>query len=265
MDVKKERLTTIIDILKVHNAATIKDLADRLQVSEMTMRRDLAQLADDNIVKLIHGGVIFNRTGLDTAALLTETDAGTYYLSSEENRRVEEKRKIAEKAASLIKPEDVVIIDSGSTTEFIGEYLPANMPVTIICFSVNILLSVYSRRNCRIIFAGGYFHENALMFESPEGVELIRRNRAAKAFLSARGVSAELGITSALPYEIEMKRAAMGSSLEKILLVDSSKFDRVCPAHFANLADLNAIVTDGGIPQNYRKLCGKYGIRLYLV
>ncbi len=265
MNIKERRLTTIIDILKVHNASTIKELAERLEVSEMTIRRDLSLLAEDNIVKLIHGGVIFNKTSIDTLNLTAEAEAGNYHLPSEENRKVEEKRKIARKAASLIQPDDVIIIDSGSTTEFIGEYLSPSIPVTIICFSLNILLSVYRKRNCKLIFAGGYFHENTSMFESPEGVELIRRNRATKAFLSARGVSDKLGITSASPYEIDTKKAIMSSSLEKILLVDSSKFDKVSPAHYANLPELTAIITDNGIPESYRNLCKRLGIQLNIV
>ena len=253
MDKKRERINKIINTLRINNAATVRELAEWLSVSKMTIRRDLNRLAADNMVKLIHGGVIFNR------------DQSQYYLPVEEARKTEEKIRIGKKAASLIEPHDTIIIDTGSTTEFVARSIPDNLPVTILCYALNILFDLQGKKGCTLIFAGGYYHDNTMMFESPEGVNLIKRNRANKAFISASGVSEKLGVTCSNPYEIETKKAAINSTLTKILLVDSSKYDKIQAAHFANLTDFDIVITDTGIPGSYVSLFNGLGIKLYVV
>ncbi|TFG60019.1 MAG: DeoR/GlpR transcriptional regulator [Spirochaetales bacterium] len=262
MDVIQSRLKNIIDTLKIHRAVTIKEFAQHLHVSEMTIRRDVAILVKENMVKQVHGVIVYNDNRIDTPA--TNDEGSRYNLPNEEERRVKEKRSIAKMAASLISPNDIIIIDTGSTTEFLGEYIPGDLPLKIICFAINILLSVHKKKDCSLIFGGGYFHENTMMFESAEGVELIKKNRANKAFMSARGVSDTLGITTADNYEIATKRAILNSSQEKILLVDSSKFNVVRSAYYAELKDFDVIVTDDKIPEEYVRIIRDMGITLHI-
>ena len=208
----------IINTLQVKNAISIKTLMKEFDVSEMTVRRDLTLLADDGIVELIPGGAI-----LKTDA---ERDGERYVITHEETRRTREKIKIGKKAAS-IEPNDTIILDVGSTTEYIAKFIPEEIPVTILCYALNILVELYRKKNCHPIFAGGYFHDNILMFESPEGINLIKRIRANKAFISATGIIDQLGVTCATPYELGPKQAVMKSAKTKILMVDSTKFPPV--------------------------------------
>jgi DeoR family deoxyribose operon repressor len=102
------------------------------------------------------------------------------------------------------------------------------------------------------------------MLESPEGIQLINRTRASKVFLSAAGVSEQLGITCANQYEIESKKAIINAALSRILLVDSSKFGKIRPALFAQLSDIDAIVTDDDIPTEWRDIIDKLKITLHI-
>lgn len=261
MDNRTRRLQKLTEILQIKNAGTIKDLAQSLNVSEMTIRRDLFILAEKNIVKQIHGGAIYNHTGIESR----KGKSSQYNLSAEEHKRTEDKLKIARKAVSLIESDDIIIIDSGSTTELMGEFIQTKNPSTIICYALNVLFSIFKRNDCKLIFSGGYFNEDTMMFESKEGVELIRHNRANKAFMSARGISDRLGITTADPYEIQIKRAVIESSQQRILLVDSSKFDKVRLAYYGELEDFDIIITDSKIPQNYIELIEELEIELIIV
>jgi DeoR family deoxyribose operon repressor len=107
--------------------------------------------------------------------------------------------------------------------------------------------------------------EETLVCESPEGVSLVRRYRANKAFLSAGGVSESLGVTCGDSSEAELKKAAVASSQTRILLADSRKFGRVTPAWFADLADFDAIVTDAGISLGFVEISRNLGIALHVV
>jgi DeoR family deoxyribose operon repressor len=259
VDKRSDRLTKIINTLKLNNGMSIRDLADKLGVSHMTVRRDLSLLEEESTVKLMHGAAVLNPAG---------RIAGTvrpYTLSSEGARQTDEKRRIGEKAASLIVEGDVIVIDSGSTTEHLARSLPDPLGMTVLCYALNILVEVYRKRECRLIFAGGYFHDNTLMFESSEGVDLIRQNRATKAFISASGISEKLGVTCGNPYEVDTKKAVMASSLTKILLADSSKLGKIHAAYFADLAEFDMLITDTGLSAEFQEMLQSRQIEVMVV
>jgi DeoR family deoxyribose operon repressor len=254
---KPERIQRIVETLRAQDlgVSSIRELAGRLEVSEMTIRRDLEQLARDNVVRMVHAGAVL---------VSPESAPPRYSLAEAGTHMAEEKRRIGRRAATLIQPEDIVIVDSGSTTECLVKAIPDGLPLTLICFSLNVLVAAHRNQACRIVFAGGVLHENTLMFESPEGAQLIRRYRANKAFLSASGVSERLGVTCANSYEVETKKAAIASSLERILVADSSKFGRIHPSHFAELRDFSALVTDAGLPAESADFLRANGIQVLI-
>lgn len=256
---KEKRAKYILTKLSFSGFANIKELSDTLQTSEMTIRRDLKELSKNNLVKLIHGGAVLQR---DESI---DHNQDKYLIEKAESVKIKEKIKICQKAATMVNKSDIIIIDTGSTTEFIPNFITKNMPITIVCYTLNILFKVYENKNWKLIFPGGYFHDDTLMFERPEGVDMIRKIRANKAFISAAGVSEKLGVTCATNYEKETKRAAIESSDTKILLVDSSKFGKIKISHFANITDFNVIITDKGIPKKYVEVIKNLNIQLHIV
>jgi DeoR family deoxyribose operon repressor len=253
------RADFILNNLSVNGFVSIKELSKRLEVSEMTVRRDLRELSKENIVTLIPGGAVLKRNSP------IDTDEDKYLIQAAESLMLEEKIKISRKAASLIEPNDVIVIDTGSTTENIPKFIPENMSLTVICYALNILFNVYENKNWKLIFPGGYFHGDTLMLESPEGIEMIKRIRANKSFISAAGVSEKLGVTCATAYEKETKKAVIESSDKKILLVDSTKFGKIKISHFADLTDFDIIITDTGISKEFVNIIKNIGIKLYIV
>jgi DeoR family transcriptional regulator, deoxyribose operon repressor len=255
---RTERLSLIVQMLQAARGASISDLAGELKVSEMTVRRDLEALAAENKVRLIHAAAI--PVGGSGHGL----HAG-FSLADERADGAQEKMRIGRKASSLIEPGDIVIIDSGVTTEWLAHSIPPDMPATIICFALNILLEAARGSSREVVFAGGALRGSSLVFQSPEGVSLVRRYRATKAFLSAEGVSERLGVTCEDTAEGELKKAAIASSQTRILLADSNKFSRVSPSWFADLADFDAIITDAGISLEYVEILRQRGIALHVV
>jgi DeoR family deoxyribose operon repressor len=256
---KNNRVNYLLNRLSIDGFSSIKELSKKLEVSEMTIRRDLRELSKSNIVTLIPGGAILKKNSL------IDKDEEKYLIQAAESLMLEEKIKISRKAASLIEPNDVIVIDTGSTTENLPKFIRENMPLTIICYTLNILFNVYENKNWKLIFPGGYFHGDTLMLESPEGIEMIKRIRANKSFISAAGVSEKLGVTCATAYEKETKRVVIESSDKKILLVDSTKFGKIKISHFADLTDFDIIITDTGISKEFVNIIKNIGIKLYIV
>jgi DeoR family transcriptional regulator, deoxyribose operon repressor len=252
---RQDRIERILRTLQATRGASLGDLATILGVSEMTVRRDLELLATESRVRLVH-----------TAVLPAESPTpGHGRAWPDESAGAEERMRIGMKAASLIESGDVVIVDSGSTTEWLARSLPLDLPVTILCFALNILVEA-SRGTARtLVFAGGAMRPDTFVFQGPEAVSLVRRYRATKAFLSAGGASEKLGVTCADPGEAELKKAAMSSAQTRILLVDSRKFGTVKPAWFADLSGFDAVITDPGISLEYVEILRGLGIALHVV
>ncbi len=259
MTEKNFRTNYILNRLSIDGFANIKDLSKKLEVSEMTVRRDLKELSKENIVTLIPGGAVLKRNSSP------DTSEEKYLIKTAKSLMLEEKIKICRKAASLIKPDDVIIIDAGSTTENLPKFIPENMPLTIICYALNVLFNVYENNNWKLIFSGGYFHNDVLMFESPEGIETIKRIRANTSFVAAGGISEKLELTTPTSYEKETKRAIIESSHKKVLMVDSSKFGKIKISHFADLTDFDIVITDSGISKEFEEIVKNIGIELYIV
>ncbi|WP_455381991.1 DeoR/GlpR family DNA-binding transcription regulator [Salinispira pacifica] len=256
---KQSRLSDMLHLLQSESGVTIRDLASRFKVSPMTIRRDLSVLEDQNLVKTLHGTAVFDVQGASVADSLYG-----YAPVPAETVRVEEKRRIGQLAASLIQPEDVVIIDSGTTTKYIAKSLPVGYHYTVLCLNLNSVLEARKLREVDVVLPGGYYHENTTMFVSPEGIQLVKNTRARLAFISAMGVSMELGLTCGNAYETEPKRAAIASSLRRILVVDSTKFGRVQPYHFAEITDFHAVITDAEITPEQKASLEKLGIEVLI-
>ena len=257
MAVKPVRLQAIKDYLKNKNVITVKKLAEEFSVSDMTIRRDISELRKHNYINVFHGGV-----SLKSQDTLNNFH---YSIDNELVEKMEQKERIAKKAASLIKQNDVILIDTGSTTGSMVKYIGDDVGYSVYCYALNIINGVCAKPNLKVVACGGYYHNNTGMFESDEGAALIKKTHINKAFLSARGISKEVGITTAEPYEIQIKKAAISSSEQKILLADSTKFGKAWYAKYAELDDIDVVITDNNIEKKHIELLKDYNIELYIV
>lgn len=259
MSKKTDRISRLIHIIKTKNGASVKELATLLNVSEMTIRRDLSELEKNNIVNNVYGATIYNPDYKQEQA-----DVG-YEVTNAKSTQDLEKAKIGAYAATLIEPGDIIVFDTGSTTEMLAENIKGDLEATILCYNANILNSLREKENLSLIFSGGRYHSKTQMVESAEGISLIESMRFTKAFISAAGVHPTLGVTCVYHYEVPTKKAIMQSSLEKILLLDSSKFGEVKPAYFADLDDFDMIITDASISEEWKEEIKKRNIKLHIV
>ncbi|WP_294377454.1 DeoR/GlpR family DNA-binding transcription regulator [uncultured Clostridium sp.] len=258
MNKKLNRTNAIINILKEKNGASVKELALTLDVSEMTIRRDLEILKSNNIITNVYGAAIYN------PANNIEKLESFYDIKNEGIRCEKEKIKIGKAAARLISSDDIIIIDTGTTTEKLAKFIDNNLKISALIYNTNILMALSKKKNINLIFSGGYFHPNTMMFESEEGISLIKKTRATKVFVSAAGIHENLGITCSNNYEVLTKQAIIKSSVKKILLADSKKFDIVKSSYFAELTDFDVIITDNKITPRWQKKITDLGIELII-
>lgn len=259
MGKKDQRINEILRLIKYNKKMDLKDIAQNFNVSEMTIRRDLDILLSSNLVSNIHGTIIYNEQSI------IENDPNKYLVIQQKGIRDDEKERIAKEAAKLIDPGDSIIIDIGTTTSKIVKFLPNNYPISCICFTANALIEAIKKNFDRLFIGGGCYHPNSQMFESSEITLMLRNLRASKVFISAAGVSEDLGITCINQYEVETKLSSIANSKTRILLVDSSKFGVVRNGYFADLSDIHIIVTDSGISDTWIDIIRAKGIELRIV
>jgi len=240
---KEQRTDTILEMVDSRHFMSIGDLAKALDVSEMTIRRDVRDLSDVGKLRTVYGGV---------ASLENGGTIANYNAQTERSQHAGEKRRIALAASQLLTPGDVVILDSGTTVQQLAEVLPAEGTYTFICYSLNTMNVLAKREDTTVISLGGVLSLKSFTFSGPDAVQAMQRYRANKAFIGATGYELKHGLTCSYVEDCSWKQAAMQSSVEKILLVDSSKFGKVSTCSFADVDDFDMVITDPGIPEQYR-------------
>ena len=142
METKKgERIKTLMNVLQGQNAIHLKEVAELFGVSEMTIRRDLA----DNP----HGLSLIGGVTRHFAA--QRSDIGEYVVSTENDRQTEEKRRIGKLAAQFVTTGDTIFVDCGSTTPFIVDFIPDDLEFTAVCNSLNVFAKLQQKPHCSVI------------------------------------------------------------------------------------------------------------------
>lgn len=252
---KQNRNKEILYLLQRKEEMTVEEIADMFNVSKMTARRDLIKLQEEGFVTRKQGLVF----------LSSSPYSDTYEIDKESNRNVRQKSRIGEKAASIIKTNETVFFDAGSTMPFVIRFIDKDMRFNAICYTLKNAIELYKRKNVKFSLAGGLYDRDSSDFYDTESSKFIRKFRTDKAIISAGGVHLNLGLTTSFHFEAEIKKAMIESSKQRILVTDSSKFGKISSIFFANLEEIDIIITDSEISDKYKKIIESKKIKLYIV
>lgn len=231
-DMKSQRIENIEQYLSQHKSAELNELCEIFDVSKNTIRRDIDILQQEGKIQKVYGGVLY----IDHKNLIP--------FAQRELFLKDEKKKIAIKASELIKDNDILFVDSGSTTANIIPFIKDKQNITIITNSLTVLNEALLLNNCNVISTGGHLLKETCSFTGIEAMNLLTKLNAHKAFIAASGLSLDNGLTNSSTLEAEIKKIILNVSKEKILLLDHSKFDTSSLVTFANISDIDMIITD---------------------
>lgn len=251
MTKRKSRLQKLVRLLDSNENIHLKDAAKILDVSEMTIRRDINSMAGYSPVNLLGGYILLASQ---------QKDASHYFISEQQQRNTEQKYHIGQLAAKLIEENDTVFFDCGTTIPFIAEHIPSDLNFTAVCYSLNVFLSLQKKEKCKLILCGGAFDNTNTMFASLNEHSPLEMICPTKSFISAAGISLK-GVTCFNFGETSWKVKAIKRSQDNILVADHSKFDVLRPAYFGELSDFDTLITDT-IPNEYREYCQKHQIEI---
>ena len=237
----EERWKEILEILERDGAVSVQELSQTLGASVATVRRDLAQLdAMGKLVK-VHGGA----TALNRQFVTRDMPMAEKY-----GLHTEEKRAIAQYAAPLIKPNDFVYIDAGTTTEMLVDMITEKQAI----YMTNSMIHArkLSQKGCRVYLPGGEVKQLTEAIIGGEAADYIRRFHFTIGFWGTNGVTVESGFTTPEPHEALIKHVAMEQTARRYVLMDRSKFNAVAPVTFAAFTDAE-IITDEVPDRSYTK------------
>ena len=241
----EERFSTILQILNEQKAATVTELAEKLQVSESTIRRDLIALDKAGRLCKVHGGATVN----GNTYITTEEDVPT-----KQDQHIDEKSRIGQMAASLIEPDDFIYIDAGTTTLRLIDYLKTSELQEVIFVTNGIQHAAkLAAAGLKAYILGGRFKSSTQAVIGTEALKNLARYHFTKGFFGSNGISATAGYSTVDFSESNVKAEAMAHCRQRYILADSSKFKRVFPVTFGQLEDA-AIITDNLPDPKYSKL-----------
>ncbi|MBX6361066.1 MAG: DeoR/GlpR transcriptional regulator [Acidobacterium ailaaui] len=259
MPKRKERLTVsrrriILDQLKQRGEVLITDLSKQFNVSEVTIRNDLEYLEKKNLVMRVRGGAIYNenQVGIDQNIM----DKGKIHMT--------EKAAIGRKAAELIKNEETIILDSGTTTAEIAKNLSDFKRLNVITNALNIVNLLIAHPHINVIVPGGSLRQNSMSLVGPLAEKNLRNFFVDKAFLSTDGFDTKQGIFTPNIEEASLNAIMIEIAKEVILVTDSSKFGRKSLAFICGLDKIKIVITDQGIASDDKKRLEDSGVRVII-
>ena len=233
---RETRVRQLDEALGARGVVRLRDAAELLGVSEMTVRRLVMNHAD---VFTYLGGHIVR-----SASVGADAD---YVIANEEVSHAEAKAKACAHAMKQIESEDTVFIDCGTTLEHLARLIPADMPLSVVCYSLNVANLLAAKPSCRLFLLGGLFHPVSASFAGPTTAQSLTSFGITKAFISAGGVDTRRGVSCSNLHEVPIKQQAMQCASASYLVIDESKFDRLRPALFAQVNDFKGVISERGL------------------
>lgn len=247
-----ERQEQILNYINKKRKASIDELSKHFNVSKVTIRRDINDLANRGLAIKIHGGVLSIYNTLSHEIPYDKK----FGLNSDQ------KKRIGKAAANLIEDGEVIILDSGSTTFEIAANLNKN-DLTVITNDIKIAMELAHRPNISLIVAGGTLAKSVYTLIGPQTESFLSQIHVNKTFLGADAISLDHGITNRTMEEVPIKQAMIKAADEVIVVADNSKFNKKVFAHLCDLNEIDKLITDK-IDEKFKQKLSEMGVEVIL-
>jgi DeoR/GlpR family transcriptional regulator of sugar metabolism len=249
--VQKQRLEMIKSILNEKQIVMLDSLREILGVSDVTIRKDLDKLEDENFLEKIHGG-----------AVLAESKGGTAG-KSESIINYEAKRKISQAALKLINQWDSIFLASGSTCFVFSSLLPKNNSISIVTNNINAAMETVPMSTNNILLGGEVYCDANMYYTSgTRAINDLDSLKVNHAILSLDAVDPTFGFTSNFYGNVLIARELSKIAKELILLVDHTKFGKIGIHQMLDLDNFSYLVTDLPLSEEYKQLFDKAQIKV---
>lgn len=228
----EERRRTIVDIVNERGSCSVTELAEELDYSKPTIRRDLDTLEQKGMIDRSHGGAVpVDKIGAEES------------YSQKEIQHLERKQAIADRAVEEIRADEIAFFDGGTTTMQVAKRVPTDHPYVAVTNSP-LLADELLRTAREVKLTGGTLRGKTQALVGPTAEKFMQRTNFDLVFLGTNGVSSGAGLTTPNEAEAEMKSLMVSNAERVVLVTDASKFGQRSFAQFAELAAVDLLITD---------------------
>ena len=250
-----QRRRKIFDLLEQKGQVTVRDLVNRFEVSAVTARSDLDALASNGSAVRSHGGAV------------RQIEASQDYpLRFKESLNRIEKIKIGRAAADLVKPNEVIILDSGTTTAEVARQIKSRkiQPVTIITNALNIASELMDAPGISVIVIGGLMRPVSCSFVGPQAELMLKEFHADRLFLAVDGFDLVIGASTPDVFEAQLNGVMMQVSKEVNIVADSSKLGRRSVSRIGPIEKVHRLITDSRATSEFTEELRKKGVEVII-
>ena len=249
-----ERRQHILELIQTQGRALVSDLSQQLNISQITIRKDLDYLQSKGVVQRSHGGAL----RVQSSALIDPT------LQEKQKHNIREKERIAAAATKMVEEGQCIILDSGTTTTAVAERLKRFKQLTVITNAVNIAAEL-AGTDFEVILVGGTLRKNSFSLVGPLAEDNLEEMHADILFLGVDGFDLEVGITTPNFLESRVNRAMVKAARQVVAVCDSSKFGRRSLSRIVPPGAIHHVITDQNLPKEIQEALRAMGIALTLV
>lgn len=250
-----QRHNIILKELEKNDMLKVSDLSKKLNVSIVTIRKDLKTLENKKLIYRTHG-------------LVYKSNPYTQDINVVEKKLInaEQKKEIGKFATSLIEPNDAILIASGTTVlNFANNINVTSGKLTVVTSAMNVALALSEKKNIEVIQLGGVVRPNSTSVVGPYAEEVLKNMSFSKLFLGVDGVDLEYGCSTSNLLEASLNYSMIKAAHKTIVLTDSSKFGRKGFGKICDLSEVDQIITDADISDNSKNNIENLGIELTIV
>ena len=231
-----EREVIILKRLKEHGYVTVSDLSERLDVSEVTVRKDLQKLESRNLLHRTYGG-----------ANVRDPYVRDRPLDEKVTQYAKEKQRIGQAAAKLVSDRDSIILASGTTMTQVAHHLREKSELTVITSAMNVALEVAHLQDVEVLMLGGMVRRTSKSVVGPYAQEMMKEYACDKLFLGVDGFDLDHGLTTANAPEAHLNQYMIRAAQRVIIVTDSSKFGRRSLRRICGLGAIHRVITDEAV------------------
>lgn len=250
---KKVRQQKIAEILKANGNIKVSEIQALLNVSEMTIRRDLNELESSGILNRVYGGAFISENITEEEPMFSERKV----------INLDYKTSIAKYAVTLIKPGQSIFLDGGSTCSKLAEILPKNLNITVFTNNLEVIIGLRNYSGINLISLGGQLALDGNTFDGALAVENAELLSVDLCFFSGRGFSVT-GISNKGLIGTMVKKAIIKNSNHCYLLADSTKYNQSGVITLCKWDKVDMLITDSNLPADAQELLKSHGVNIKL-
>lgn len=230
---KEERIRLTLEALREQGKVTVPELSSAFGVSEITIRRDLNELAEHGLVRRAHGGAVYPMETLPEPPVIQRM---------QENRPL--KLRIARATVQLIDDGDTIFLSSGSTTTYVARQLVDRKHLTVVTNSLSVATELAIAEHITVVVLGGMLRASELSMVGHITEQALKEVRIDKVILGMRAVSLQNGLTNDYLPEVMTDRAILQLASKTYLVTDHTKLGKTASAFVASMDRITKLVTN---------------------